>query len=367
MYVIRYRDGKSQRLVTIGKYSEGIREAYCKTKRNEFLSMAKNGELPPQIEKRIKKQVTTLDDLAIVYFQDKDSENKANLKQLQRYNVYFGAIEPSLISSRYQDNKISEAVADRVELGSMDITTITKDHVLKLRKHLAGLGKAPKTINGIVTLLKAIINHSIKEKGLKLINPVVGIKKLKEDDQRERFLSTDEVKQLLEAVSSDEVISLFVRLALTTGARLESVLQIQKKDIDLDHGNITLKDLKSGSTYTGFIDNTLKDQLQQTLPHLSANDYVVGGSSKPFFSRTIQNRLKPVLDRLFNAGLEIRDAKNRVVIHSLRHTFASHLAINGTPIFTIQKLMNHADITMTMRYAKLAPDSGRDSVQGLYK
>ena len=30
-----------------------------------------------------------------------------------------------------------------------------------------------------------------------------------------------------------------------------------------------------------------------------------------------------------------------VVIHSLRHTFASHLAINGTPIFTVQKLMNH--------------------------
>jgi len=40
-------------------------------------------------------------------------------------------------------------------------------------------------------------------------------------------------------------------------------------------------------------------------------------------------------------------------------------AINGTPIFTIQKLLNHKDINMTLRYAKLAPNSGRDSIKGL--
>ena len=50
------------------------------------------------------------------------------------------------------------------------------------------------------------------------------------------------------------------------------------------------------------------------------------------------------LDRLFNIGLEKDDAKNRTVIHTLRHTFASHLAINGTPIFTIKELMNHSDV-----------------------
>lgn len=71
------------------------------------------------------------------------------------------------------------------------------------------------------------------------------------------------------------------------------------------------------------------------------------------------------MDDLFNQGLDSSDAKNKVVIHTLRHTFASHLAINGTPIYTIQKLMNHKDITMTLRYPKLAPDSGRDSISRL--
>ena len=54
------------------------------------------------------------------------------------------------------------------------------------------------------------------------------------------------------------------------------------------------------------------------------------------------------------------------MIHTLRHTFASHLDIKGTPILKIKKLMNHSDINHTLRYAKLAPDSGKDMVKKLY-
>ena len=77
--------------------------------------------------------------------------------------------------------------------------------------------------------------------------------------------------------------------------------------------------------------------------------------------------MKATLDKLFNEGLKANDSKNRAVTHTLRHTFASQLAMNGTPIFTIQKLMNHKDINMTLRYAKLAPDNGKNEVKGLYQ
>ena len=76
-------------------------------------------------------------------------------------------------------------------------------------------------------------------------------------------------------------------------------------------------------------------------------------------------KARTILNDLFNIGIDLEDRKNKVVIHTLRHTFASHLAINGTPIFTIQKLMNHKDIKMTLRYAKLSPDSGRESILNL--
>ena len=333
VYIIRYRDGNKQHLVTVGKYSEGIREAYCKTKRNEFLTLAKNGELPPQVVKRLKKKTTTLNDLADIYFDDKAIANKTNRKQEQKYDLHI-----------------------REALGAKAIEDLSKDDIVKLTKRLTKDKKAPQTINGVTTLLKAIINYSIKEKELQIINPCTGMKKLKVDDTRERFLSIDEVHTLIDTVKDDEITYLFAQLALSTGARLESILHIQKKDIDFVHNTITLKDLKSDNTYTGFMDDKLKQELVKVVAEQKPNSYCVGGLLEPLTSRVIQRRLKPVLDDLFNVDLELKDSKNRVVIHTLRHTFASQLAIKGVPIFTIQKLMNHADITMTMRYAKLAPE-----------
>ena len=53
------------------------------------------------------------------------------------------------------------------------------------------------------------------------------------------------------------------------------------------------------------------------------------------------------------------------MFHTLRHTFASWLALDGVPIYTIQKLMGHRDINMTMRYAKLSQDAGIDAVKDI--
>ncbi|WP_330848268.1 tyrosine-type recombinase/integrase [Aliarcobacter butzleri] len=100
-----------------------------------------------------------------------------------------------------------------------------------------------------------------------------------------------------------------------------------------------------------------KSLLEKRVNSLKPND-------KLFISNP-ERRLRAKLDELFNKDIDDNDRKNKIVFHSLRHTFASHLAINGTPIFTIQKLMNHKDIRMTLRYTKLSPDSGREAILNL--
>lgn len=45
-----------------------------------------------------------------------------------------------------------------------------------------------------------------------------------------------------------------------------------------------------------------------------------------------------------------------------RHTFGSQLAIQGTPLYTIMKLLDHTSIDQSMVYAKLAPSQGKDEV-----
>lgn len=62
----------------------------------------------------------------------------------------------------------------------------------------------------------------------------------------------------------------------------------------------------------------------------------------------------------------MRGGKNLAVLHTLRHSHVSLLVINGTPIYEVMKLMNHSSIDMTMRYAKLAPDSGQNAVNGMF-
>jgi len=65
-----------------------------------------------------------------------------------------------------------------------------------------------------------------------------------------------------------------------------------------------------------------------------------------------------------NDGVD--DPRQRVVFHTLRHTFASWLAMSGTDIYTIKELMRHKTLTMTMRYAHLIPDAKRRAVFDLH-
>lgn len=345
-YFITFKDEDNKlRRVKIGDKSAGITEPYCHQKRIEILNQIRLGEEPPALARKRKKRQVTLNEIADIYFKQREVHAKDNTKSLQKYQTKL-----------------------KTEFGETPLTSIGSDEVLAFQTQLKEEGYAPATINYNITFLGTLFNLAIDEGKFPGPNPVKNkkIKKLKTDNERDRYLSTEEVYQLLEAVDDDEATSLFVRLSLSTGGRLETILNIKKKDINLSDRIITLKDLKNGTTYKGFFGSELLEYLSKYLKTLRVNSFVIGGKSEKYATRTIQRRLKTEMDRLFNQGLSTRDAKNRVVVHTLRHTFASHLAINGTPIYTIQRLMNHNDINMTLRYAKLAPDSGRDFVDKLF-
>ena len=80
--------------------------------------------------------------------------------------------------------------------------------------------------------------------------------------------------------------------------------------------------------------------------------------------KEVSNSFERVIDRLgFNDG--VTDTRQKVVFHSMRHSFASLLAIQGTPLYTIAKLMGHKSISMSERYAHLSPDHKKEAVNGL--
>ncbi len=315
-YAITYKDERGQKVwETIGKKSNGITETYAHNKRNERINRVRLGEDPLAAKKQRKAK--TLDDAFAIYVEDRRIHNRSLHDEAARYQNH---IQPTF--------------------GSKPIVSITPDAIKQLQKRKIDEGYSYKTVNHIVNLLSTVINVAIENDLFNGANPAKRVKRLKVDNARERFLNFDEVDELLEAVAGDPLLELFCKLALSTGGRLETVLAIQKKDIDLKSRTVKLKDFKNDSTYTGFIGERVYPLLADLLPDLNANDYIIGGKPKPVTARMIQVPLKKVLDRLFNQGLAKNDRKNRVVIHTLRHTFGSLLAIKGTPIYTIQRLMN---------------------------
>ena len=80
--------------------------------------------------------------------------------------------------------------------------------------------------------------------------------------------------------------------------------------------------------------------------------------------KEVSNAFERVIDRIgFNDG--ITDRRYRVVFHTCRHTFASWLASQGVPIYTISKLMGHKSISMSERYSHLSPDHKKTAVNGI--
>jgi integrase len=345
-YYITYEDESNKlKRIKIGDKSKGITENYCNQKRIEIINSINLGEEPPALARKKKKVIITLDEIGDKYFKIREAHIVVDVKYiLKNY--------PKRLRDKF---------------GKEDIDSITSDRIFDFQIELKRGGWANSTINYTINFLARLFNFAIEEEIYHKANPVKNkkIKNLKVNNNRERYLTSQEIK-ILYSKLNDDTLQLFTNLALSTGGRLETILQIQAKDINLSDRMITLKDLKNHSNYKGFIPDDLLAYLKEYLPTLSVNDFVVGGKSIKFADRTLRRKMKNIFDPLFNEGLDSKDAKNRVVIHSLRHTFASHLAINGTPIFTIQKLMNHRDIKMTMRYAKLAPDSGKNFVNKLY-
>lgn len=353
-YSIRYKNeyGKTKR-VQIGNETEGITEVYCKNKRIEILNAQNLGEQPPKIVKNQRKKIIRFNDVADKYFSSKDNTTSTH-ERLSKYNKHI-----------------------KDTLGLYAIEKIKKSDLQRFHTNIVDEKKlSPKTANMIIELFSTIFNHGLNEEIYELVNPASKVQRYKIQNTRERFLRKNEVLELYsEIMKYDEdtknggVLELFVKLALSTGARAEGILHIKKKDIDLQSDIIRITDFKRGGmVYSGYVCGTTRNLLEKHLKYLNYNDYIVSfnGDGLKISIRKIQYRLKPILDNLYNTGLNLKDRQNRIVIHSLRHTFASLLAISDVSIRRIQELMNHSDIMQTMKYAKLQDDENKKAIQGVF-
>lgn len=242
---------------------------------------------------------------------------------------------------------------------------IKPEHLEKMKRQLLEKKLAPSTVKHVLVLVRQIYNKMIEWKTWEGENPIKGVVLPKFDNTVKRFLTYKEAHQLLshmETVSQQLWdICLF---SLHTGVRAGEVFTVRWGHVDYDLGLLQIADTKGGEARTVFMTDIVRDMLKAKeegepaeFVFKTRNGGKISNLSKAFY--------RHIKSMGFNDGIE--DRRQKVTFHTLRHTFASWLAIQGTPLLEIKELLGHKTIEMTMRYAHLMPDQKRLAVNRLEK
>ncbi len=209
----------------------------------------------------------------------------------------------------------------------------------------------PATVNRELAFLKTLYSDAVSN-GKTEANPVKRVKLFKENNARVRYLTDEEERRLYEQLPGR--YDLLVRFAFNTGLRQSEQFGLLWENVDFDNGVITITQSKHGEARKV----PLNGEARKVLNLLRA----VGPT--PGKARIFPVNAHNFYNRIFKPALE-RAKIDNFVWHDLRHTFGSRLAMKGVPILTIKELMGHKTLTMTLRYAHLAPGHLRDAVEKL--
>jgi integrase len=229
----------------------------------------------------------------------------------------------------------------------------------KLKSH------SPKTVANILTELRTILNTAKK---LEWIDRVPYIQHPKLTDQGDyRWLkSKDDIKIFLESAKTEgPLVYSFYKTTIATGLRAGELAGLKRDDIDFKNNIIHVRRSFDGPTKPGktrvvpLLSNLHLDLEKWLKSH--DNEFVffnARGSQFKESSRIYQEIFKRVLAKGKFPKVQYHGKlKYYICFHDLRHTFASHWVMNGGDIFKLQKILGHANISMTMKYAHLTPNA----------
>jgi len=189
---------------------------------------------------------------------------------------------------------------------------------------------------------------------------------MQEDTRRLRFLTKDEISSLLVVSEQfDEDMDCYIRLMLYAGLRLGEALNLRWIDVDMDKKIMTIaprEDWKP-KTRRGRIvpmPPDLMDYIVKRRAQYPESSLVVIGAGT-YSEERIERVFRKIVEK---AGLSVK-GEDKVTAHTLRHTYASHLVMNGTSLYTVSALLGHSDSKTTQIYAHLAPDYLKEAVNGI--
>lgn len=159
--------------------------------------------------------------------------------------------------------------------------------------------------------------------------------------------------------SYTDYVTPLVLMALNTGLRRGELLQLRWRDIDLPRTNLTVRGegAKTGQTRHVPLNTEVVDVLKKWKP---------AGAEADRFVFSASTSTAPLAEARKAWAAVLTKAKIRSFrFHDLRHTFASKLVMAGVDLNTVRELLGRKKISMTLRYAHLAPQHKAAAVEKL--
>lgn len=268
-------------------------------------------------------------------------------------------------SNKPSDQRAKRSILKRHLLpvfGKLPLSQIRKSTIEEFKARQVRVGLNRKSINNHLAVLSKCLRSALE---WDVIGSVPRIGMLKTTPPTIDVLDHEELSKLLDD-DSEPMWNTMIRLALKSGLRRGELIAIQWRDIDFIHRKLAVQRSivdgivgtpKNGRTrYVPLLENTIADLERLRLPQSTAEDYVFQSRGRSLSGEQMSSALSRICKRL-----SIR----RIGWHKLRHTFATELAARGVPLHVVQELLGHSTITMTMRYAHVAPSMLHDAVARL--
>jgi integrase len=251
----------------------------------------------------------------------------------------------TLVRGEYKDRVKERATAASLPQAFREIDTDDPD---VLRKRQA-------TVNRILTVLKAALNHAHENRKITSKEAWEAVKPFRKVDvPKVRFLATDEVKTLIPACESE--FRKLVKGALLTGCRYGELTSMAVRDFHETESRVYIAESKNGeSRYVDLNDEGVAFFTELTEGRNEDEVIFLRTENKPWKT----SEQKRPMDQACEVG-----GIDGVTFHILRHTYASHAVMNGMPIAVLSEQLGHKDTRITERhYAHLCKSFKRESVR----
>lgn len=241
------------------------------------------------------------------------------------------------------------------KFGHLKLSDIKRHEVQQFHNDLVTVDKlAPATADHHVVYLRRVLSLAVQWEFLEK-NVLANIPLMKVDNKVERYLSDDEVKRLVDVLTTDLAFgaSYLLLYLLSTGARLNEAMQAKWDQVDLEKGIWRIPATNSKSKKT------------RSVPLNESAIWVLGqlwtkGKHEYLFVNEATNKPWVTITRAWyrlraKAGIE------NLRVHDLRHSFASFLVNGGRSLYEVQQILGHSDPKVTMRYAHLSTKALQDA------